>query len=646
MICTQRIESGVDYMKRRKIQRTATMITAAALWFGATLSQGNAPAGIGASSVSASVLTEGAGPYAPIEALTKFPWDSQSVEFIRVDFVDMQIRLPAPAVMVQGATMIPANPLLEGMGYRVVWNPVEQQLTATRHMGPTLTFKAGHSTAEADGQPFTLRVAPYVNREGMIWIPLRPAAEAAGLEVRWNPQNRSVTVRDPHALPMFRLSTRIDVEPAGPADQILRYMTQEMNANVNLELIPARYYNDKINVMIAAGEPMDLMLLGRPYQYDDELFQAIASDLTDVLESFPRLKALAESADRSNRSVDGRIYGIPRPGHPNEAVFPFVQHEWLEKLGLANPRTMDEVYTVLEWFVKHDPDGDREANTIGLTGRLLGDAVGGIGWVEQAFTGTPTRFVHENGELRDTVVGEEERQALKWLAQAYASGLIDDPFFMTDDESIRLQLEQGKAGMVGMTLIQAASLSQTGASSDHQSWVPLTGLLTPSGEPFVPLNPIGNGLYIIPRTVPHDKMLTILEWLDRGLAMTESNEWETLSGLDRSDRSAIVNVFGNRELLPGISTVFELPEPIRHRYEEAVSSWQSLANENQMLPSASELILRKSEYIEWNQQLEEWKRQVVLGEQSLDDWDRHIESMAQSDTYRAMMQQLSELVKR
>lgn len=641
-------------MRTKAIRRTAAVIAAAALWMGATLPQGSACEVAGGSTLtqgstpevtdvlvstaSASAITSN--PAAPHHPLMDSPWGTRATEYIPIEFVDKRIIFPAPAVMISGTTMVPGGSLLEGMGYRVAWDPDTKQLTAARPTGPALTFWIGRSTAEADGRPLLLRVPPYMDSDGLVWIPLRAAAEAIGLEVRWNPQDRSVTVRDPFALPMFRMSTRADLETAGPADQILLYMTQEMGVNVELELIPSRYYNEKINILIAAGEPSDLMLIGRPYQYNGELFQAIASDLTDVLKQFPRLTALAESADRSNRSIDGRIYGIPRPGHLNDAVFPFVQQEWLDRLGLAYPRTMDEVYRVLEMFVKHDPDGHGEVNSIGLTGRLLGDALGGIGWVEQVFTGTPTRFVYDDGELRDTAVSAEERDALQWLAKSHAAGLIDDSFAVTDDESVRFQLEQGRVGMVGMTMTQAAALSKSTSASDHGNWVPLTELRTASGEKFIPLNTMGNGLYIIPRTVPHDRMMYILTWLDHGLAMMESNGWQELSDLTDSSYTSISNVFGNRELLPEISTRFELPEPIRDRYEEAVSSWQDHVVEHRLLPPSFELVLRQEEYIMMNEQLDRWKNQVVLGEMTLNDWDRHIESMTQSDTYRTMMQEL------
>ncbi len=45
------------------------------------------------------------------------------------------------------------------------------------------------------------------------------------------------------------------------------------------------------------------------------------------------------------------------------------EKDWLDKLGLEEPSTMDEVADMLRAFINDDPDGDGEADTIGLAMR-------------------------------------------------------------------------------------------------------------------------------------------------------------------------------------------------------------------------------------------------------------------------------------
>ena len=60
---------------------------------------------------------------------------------------------------------------------------------------------------------------------------------------------------------------------------------------------------------------------------------------------------------------------IPAPsmmvGEMNEM---WIRQDWLDKLGLEVPRTWDEMAAVAEAFVTQDPDGNGEADTIGILG--------------------------------------------------------------------------------------------------------------------------------------------------------------------------------------------------------------------------------------------------------------------------------------
>ena len=52
---------------------------------------------------------------------------------------------------------------------------------------------------------------------------------------------------------------------------------------------------------------------------------------------------------------------------------------WLDNLGLEVPRTWDEMAAVAEAFVTQDPDGNGEADTIGILGPSNSDHMNAIG---------------------------------------------------------------------------------------------------------------------------------------------------------------------------------------------------------------------------------------------------------------------------
>lgn len=56
---------------------------------------------------------------------------------------------------------------------------------------------------------------------------------------------------------------------------------------------------------------------------------------------------------------EGERYGIPifDYAYNGDSVM-FIREDWLKKLGLEEPKTMDELVTVMDAFTNQDPDGN------------------------------------------------------------------------------------------------------------------------------------------------------------------------------------------------------------------------------------------------------------------------------------------------
>ena len=91
------------------------------------------------------------------------------------------------------------------------------------------------------------------------------------------------------------------------------------------------------------------------------------------------------------RKISCKTYAIPRPSDLNDAPFPALRQDWMDKLGSKKPKTMDEMFDALRQFVNKDPDGDGKNNTIGMYGYENAINLGSLSWVEHAHTGFPER---------------------------------------------------------------------------------------------------------------------------------------------------------------------------------------------------------------------------------------------------------------
>lgn len=94
--------------------------------------------------------------------------------------------------------MLPLRAISEAFGGDVVWDPVERKVTVTLG-GHTVLLWIGKSQAEVDGNATPIdaangEVVPEIIA-GRTFVPLRFVAESTGLDVTWNADARSVTIR-------------------------------------------------------------------------------------------------------------------------------------------------------------------------------------------------------------------------------------------------------------------------------------------------------------------------------------------------------------------------------------------------------------------------------------------------------------------
>lgn len=133
---------------------------------------------------------------------------------------------------------------------------------------------------------------------------------------------------------------------------------------------------------------------------------------------------------------NGKLYKIPTDINGNGATMStFVRKDWLDKLGLKVPTTLDEFINVARAFTKNDPDGNGKADTYGFGGQNSGS----VDWrafapVFYAYGYAPDFF----GKYKDDTVKfgatvPETKQALQTLRDMYKEGLIEPTIFTGND---------------------------------------------------------------------------------------------------------------------------------------------------------------------------------------------------------------------
>lgn len=253
----------------------------------------------------------------------------------------------------------------------------------------------------------------------------------------------------------------------------------EKATNTRLEIIqvPTKDLDNKLNILLASGDRPDIIQCETETMESQLLSAGILLPLNEYWDDYPNLKnARDDAAWDMMRYTDGNIYSIGIK-NPNPLSIIAYRKDWLDKLGLEVPATLEEYYKTAVAVSKEDPDGNGIDDTFAFGGYQNVDT----NWFDHifgAFGALPNYWMNINGHIENGSVQPEMKDALVYLNRMYEDGLID-PEFVTDDAK-RWQ-QKLKAGVYGAGVTKIHMF-------DHNNW-------NNYYEPFIMNSPEGEHVY-------------------------------------------------------------------------------------------------------------------------------------------------------
>lgn len=223
-------------------------------------------------------------------------------------------------------------------------------------------------------------------------------------------------------LPAFNTELPDDSSP------VLQELEKYTNSDIELQFVPNSSYGDKMNITLASGQLPTLMVVDpKSASFINAARAGAFWELSDYLKDYPNLSQANEIV-LNNSSVDGKTYGIYR-GRTLGRNGVTINVDWLNKLGLQPPKTIDEFYNMLKAFKEQDPDGNGKDDTYGLTvTKFTGP------WdIMQVWFGAPNGWGDDgSGSLVPTHMTPEYREALKFFRKLYDEKLVNEDFAVMD----------------------------------------------------------------------------------------------------------------------------------------------------------------------------------------------------------------------
>lgn len=153
-----------------------------------------------------------------------------------------------------------------------------------------------------------------------------------------------------------------------PADwKALQIIRQKLNIDLRLSALPSSETDQdvKINASAAGNTLPDIFMIRR----DPFINVARVGVIAPVDELYPlmpnRTKIHYDDDSRGFTTINGKSYGLASPGTIAKNEGMLIRKDWLDKLGLAVPVTLNDYLNVMKAFTTGDPDGNGRADTYG-----------------------------------------------------------------------------------------------------------------------------------------------------------------------------------------------------------------------------------------------------------------------------------------
>ena len=181
----------------------------------------------------------------------------------------------------------------------------------------------------------------------------------------------------------------------------------------------------------------------------NDLIKEHAPNIQKVLDEDARFRQTAYS-------LDGNIYQIPKNQELKAAEFWWIRQDWLDKLNLKAPTTVDELHDVLYAFRNEDPNGNGLKDEIPLFDRA--------GWKQPDeylyLWDTSLEFYPRDGKMKYEPLGEIFKTGVSNMIKWYQEGLIDPEIF-TRGASSRDTLLGGDLGGCTHDWVSTANYNST-----------------------------------------------------------------------------------------------------------------------------------------------------------------------------------------
>lgn len=231
------------------------------------------------------------------------------------------------------------------------------------------------------------------------------------------------------------------------ADQIITQIEDYCNVELEIEWILNDVVEEKTTLAMANPSTMPMVMTWSGALTGNVVSAAQAGAFVDLneyiwdAEKYPNLSQMNKNV-ADTLTVDGKLIAIPRTRDIGRYGLSYRQ-DWADKLGIEEPKTVEDVYNMLYKFTYEDPDGNGKNDTFGME---MTSYTGPFDIVQTWF-GVGNGWAEVDGKLIPVHMQPEYKEALDWLKKVYEDGLMPSDWAVRTTDTWSNGCKTGESGV-------------------------------------------------------------------------------------------------------------------------------------------------------------------------------------------------------
>lgn len=270
---------------------------------------------------------------------------------------------------------------------------------------------------------------------------------------------------------------------------------QEAGVKIEWEYILSSAWDEQKSLILASGELPDIFLGAKSMTTSDistnmEYFLPLQDLIAEYGSNIQAMWEACPATKIANSYPDGNIYSI---GHvmshrPATEAAIYINKVWLDNLGLAEPKTVEELNAVLRAFRDQDANGNGDASDeIPMIGRSLTSKYGPAamrGYFQADNCIEYEMTVNDNGQVQYMPVTENYKAWVSWVHMLIEEGLLNSDVVTIDNTRYKALQSNEEIPLCGV--VMGWTQGNTGKWADQ--YVPLDIEEGPYGKAYVAAN--------------------------------------------------------------------------------------------------------------------------------------------------------------